>query len=134
MTSSIVIRSIVKTDEKKIKELFLADVYHWTRWVKPIFRYGIMSLLAKPILLSIFGICLAGCYWRDGRLSLQLGAMLFGLLLILFVVKLVLFVAYFWLIPEFTDNNLVELYSQEGYAFLVAEARGQIVGCVGVPT
>ena len=127
------IHPIVKSDEQQIYDLFYADVYHWTRWVRPIFFHGVLGLLKIPIsitFLSVIGVCL--CY--DLSLGYQL-AWIFALFLLVFtILKLVLFLVYFWYdMPEFRARNLTEFYSQDGFAFFVAKLDdGTILGCVGV--
>ena len=130
MSSQLEIRRVVKSDESQIKDLFISDVYHWTRWVWPIVRYGIISLLAKPI-VAISCLIFVISLW-DLSLFLWLATTLIVLLTLLSVAKLILFLGYFWYMPEFVANNVTEFYSQPGFAFFVAELHGRIVACVAV--
>ena len=50
---TITIRSATKKDELKIKDLFFNDTYHWTQWWKPILRYAVLDLFAKPVFLTV---------------------------------------------------------------------------------
>ena len=127
----MLIRPVVQSDQPKIKELFQSDVYHWSQWVGPILQYGIISLLIKPITFGIFSIFVIGYCWDVELALLLVKVFVFGLI-ILYLVKVALFIGYFWMIPEFADNQLASFYSQNGYAFFVAEVEGKIVGCVGV--
>ena len=127
----MLIRPVVQSDQPKIKELFQSDVYHWSQWVGPILQYGIISLLIKPITFGIFSIFVIGYCWDVELALLLIKVFVFGLI-ILYLVKVALFIGYFWMIPEFADNQLASFYSQKGYAFYVAEVEGKIVGCVGV--
>ena len=130
-SNEITIRSVVKSDEREIKSLFYNDVYHWTRWVKPIFKHGVVGLFHKPIIVWMVASFVVGLFY-DWILALQLVVTLALLLCAFLVAKVLRYCAYFWYIPEFVNDNLAEVYSKDGFAFLVASVRGKIVGCVGV--
>merc|ERR1712228_518180 len=118
MSAEVTIRSVVKSDELKIKDLLIADVYHWTEWVKPIFLHGILGLLATPILLSIFVVCVVGfCY--DLGLASILALPLVGLVLVTLAAKVLHFSTYYRHQPEFANGNLTEVFSRGGCAFFV---------------
>ena len=136
------IRLMIESDVPKIKELFLSDVYHWSRWVVPVLRYGVVSLFARPIALAIGSICAIACCW-DAKVAFLLALALFLQLVVLWLVQLLSHIGYFWLLPEFAsdknnnninknsiNNKWSEYYSKDG--FFVAELEGRIVGCVGV--
>ena len=127
----MLIRPVVQSDQPKIKELFHSDVYHWSQWVRPILQYGIVGFFVKPIVCGISSICVIGYCW-DVELGLLLMMVFLIGLVILYLVKVALFMRYFRMIPEFANNQLAVFYSQKGYAFYVAEIEGKIVGCVGV--
>ena len=128
--SQITIHPVVKNDEQQIHDLFYADVYYWTRWVRPILFHGIFGLLKIPICIwSSVSIGVGLGY--DVVIAIRLVWILALLLLVLFVTKLLFFLSYFWyLMPEFRNRNLTELYSRDGFAFFVAkhEDDGRILG------
>ena len=134
ISPQITIHPVVKSNKPQIHDLFYADVYHWTRWVRPILLHGILGLLKIPIcawILITIGVGLGYGVTIASRLVWILAL----LLLVLFVVKLLFFLSYFWyLMPEFRNRNLTELYSLDGFAFFVAklEDDARILGCVGV--
>ena len=123
ISSQITIHSVFKADEQQIRDLFHADVYHWTRRARPILFNGILSLFKIPICvwLSItigVGLC------HDVNLAKWLVWALALILLVLFISKLLLSLIYFWyLIPEFKNRNLTEFYSRDGFAFLDASSH-----------
>ena len=89
ISSQITIHSVFKADEQQIRDLFHADVYHWTRRARPILFNGILSLFKIPICvwLSItigVGLC------HDVNLAKWLVWALALILLVLFISKLLL--------------------------------------------
>ena len=96
----------------------------------PIARYGVLNLFAQQIIFVLSVLCFLGVW--DQWLSLKLGLMFLALLALFTSIKIVFFLAYFWLMPEFQKDNAAEFYSQPGFTFFVAELQGKIVACVGV--
>ena len=125
------IRPVLPSDQLRIKEFFLSDVYHGSQWIRSILWYGIVCLFAKPIALGFIFVYVVGSCW-DAGLGFLLAKIYLLMLVTLFSVKTVFFIGYFWTIPEFSSNKLADFYSQKGFAFFVAEIEGKIVGCVGV--
>ena len=128
---SVLIRSVKNSDEEKLRNLLFGDVYHWTRWVKPILMDGVVGLLAKPILYFASLVCLLGLLTRLD-LALVAAASFALLLLAVAIGKLVLYLNYIWSTPELKSGGLAEVGAKPGTGFFVAEVAGRVVGCVAV--